>query len=186
VLLRETSVHPATLFEEWPAREDRRWWVLHTKPRQEKALARQLHRMDTPFYLPLLERRSLIRGRVMTSHVPLFTSYVFLLGNTDERVGALSTPHVVRSLEVRGQRELQGDLAQIHRLIRSGLPLAPERQFRPGVVVEIITGPLAGLRGPILREASGNRFVVQVRFIQQGVSVTIEDFAIAAVEDPEA
>jgi hypothetical protein len=33
---------------------------------------------------------------------------------------------------------------------------------------------LAGLRGVILKSSSGNRFVVQVNFIQRGASVLVE------------
>jgi transcription antitermination factor NusG len=181
MLSPETNVNPLNLFDGGGDQEDRRWWVMHTKPRQEKVLARQLVQHNIPFYLPLLERRSLIRGRVMQSQIPLFTSYVFVLGNPDERVTALSAYSVVRSIEVRDQKELYRDLAQVHRLIGSGLPLTPEKQFRPGVMVEITTGPLAGLRGPIVREASGNRFIVQVHFIQQGASVMVDDCVLSVV-----
>src|SRR5262249_43471458 len=33
------------------------WWVLHTRPRAEKSLARRLLRASTPFFLPLCKRQ---------------------------------------------------------------------------------------------------------------------------------
>jgi transcription antitermination factor NusG len=179
----EPNTFPAELFaEENPeVRQGRQWWVLHTKPRQEKSLARQLLQSQVPFYLPLIERRSLIRGRVMQSQVPLFPGYLFLLGQRDERVTALATNRVVHSLEVWDQRTLWDDLTQVHRLINTGAPITPEERLEPGALVEITRGPLAGLKGRIIRAASGKRFVVQVNFIQRGASVLIDDFNLIAI-----
>ena len=44
------------------------------KSRQEKSLARQLLGMEVPFYLPLIPKTTLIRGRRFTSQIPLFGS----------------------------------------------------------------------------------------------------------------
>jgi transcription antitermination factor NusG len=100
---------------------------------------------------------------------------VFLLANREERIAALTTARVVQPLRVVGQEELWHDLAQIYRLIASGAPVMPEERLFPGALVEISSGPLAGLKGKILRAASGSRFVVQVDFIQRGASVLLDD-----------
>jgi transcription antitermination factor NusG len=186
VLSPEVDLYPEELLnEEQPDHEGERvWWVLHTKPRQEKSLARQLHRSGIPYYLPLIPRRWRLRGKTMTSHLPLFPSYLFLRGDRQERVSALGTNRVVRSLEVVDQRGLWRDLRQIRCLIAAGMPIAPENRLLPGALVEITCGPLAGLRGKILRSASGNRFVVQIDFIQQGASVVLDDFTLARINDP--
>jgi len=165
--------------EQYPGRA---WWVLHTRPRQEKCLARRLHRQRIPFYLPLYARRRRVRGSLVTSYLPLFTSYVFLLANREERIAALATARVVQPLRVVGEEELWRDLAQVYRLIASGAPVAPEEQLSPGALVEITSGPLAGLKGKILRAASGSRFVVQVDFIQLGASVLLDDFTLTRID----
>jgi transcriptional antiterminator RfaH len=176
ILPAEPALFPETLLDnDVPAvTGERSWWALHTKPRQEKGLARYFHERQIPFYLPLAQRRLLIRGRPLTSFVPLFPGYVFLLGDREERVLALATRHVVRALDVGDQDGLWRDLHQVYRLIASGAPVTPEERLAPGSVVEIHSGPLAGLQGVILRAASGHRFVVQVDFIQRGASVLID------------
>ena len=169
ILPPEPNTFPPDLFsEENPAvRQGRVWWVLHTKPRQEKSLARQLVQVRVPFYLPLIEHRSRVRGRVQQTNVPLFPSYLFLLGERDERVTALATNRVVHTLEVPDQQMLWDDLIQVNRLIQTGAPITPEERLEPGALVEIKSGALAGLKGRILRAATGRRFVVQVNFIQR-------------------
>jgi transcription antitermination factor NusG len=138
---------------------------------------------EVPFYLPLIRRRLLMRGRKMTSHVPLFPGYFFLLGTREERLQALATKRVVNTLIVADQQALWHDLRQVRSLIATGAPITPEDRLAPGVLVEIRSGPLAGLRGTILRTASGRRFVVQVDFIQRGASVLLDDVHLTAVAD---
>jgi transcriptional antiterminator RfaH len=183
ILPAEPALLPEGLFgEDRPEGVSlRRWRVLHTRPRQEKSLARQLHQGQIPFYLPLISQRRRMRGRVLTSHVPLFSGYLFLLADREERLAALATSRVVRALEVPDQEGLWRDLRQVHRLITSGLPVTPEERLAPGMPVAIRSGPLAGLKGKILRTASGRRFVVEVDFIHRGASVELEDFTLVGI-----
>src|SRR4051812_37604657 len=110
----------------------RKWWVLHTLPRQEKCLARQLAVENIPFYLPLISRRLRVRQRTQTSILPLFSSYVFLLAEPDERVKALATKRIVRPIPVFDQDVLWRDLGQVYRLISCGAAITPEERLAPG------------------------------------------------------
>src|SRR5687768_1996863 len=100
ILPPEPAQFPPGLFTEREAFQaaDRQWWVLHVRPRQEKSLARGLCEKELAFYLPLTRRRFRLRGRVLTSLLPLFGGYVFLLANRDERLAALSGRRVVQTL----------------------------------------------------------------------------------------
>jgi transcriptional antiterminator RfaH len=181
VLPAEPEIYPTTLFTEEAEFPGGAWWVLHTRPRQEKSLARELHAGRIPFYLPQVARRSLVRGRALTSHAPLFPGYLFLFAHREQRIAALATRRVVQSLPVVVQEALWHDLGQIHRLLAAGVAVSPEDRLTPGTVVEIRSGPLAGLRGKIVEEASRRRFVVAVDFIQRGASVLLDDFVLQAV-----
>jgi transcription antitermination factor NusG len=79
--------------------------------------------------------------------------------------------------------QLRSELRVVHRLLQTGLPVAPVFALVPGAKVEMRSGPLVGLRGVIERSVSGNRFIVQVNFIQQGASVLIEDHMLECVRD---
>src|SRR5580765_3916618 len=83
-----------------------RWWVLHTKPRTEKALAQRLRARGVSFFLPLYKDTWRQRGRRHTSYLPLFPSYVFLHGDHDARHAALATNTVVQVLTVADQDKL--------------------------------------------------------------------------------
>ena len=185
ILPPEPALFPERLFEEgaFQAVAERAWWVLHIKPRQEKSLARQLNEKAIPFYLPLIRRRWRLRGRVMTSLLPLFGGYLFLYADRDERLSALGTHRVVRTLDVADQIGLWHDLRQVHRLIESGAPVTTEERLAPGMAVEVREGPLAGLKGKIIRNASGRRFLVEVDFIQRGASVLLDDISLVPIPE---
>jgi len=177
LLPSEPPVFPEHLFAEdmEGVMASRSWWVVHTRPRQEKSLARALRERQVSYYLPTIARCSRLRGRRLVSHIPLFPGYLFLLARPEERQTALATQRVARCLNVLDQRDLWRDLRQIYRLISTGAPLTPEDRLAVGSRVEICSGPLAGLQGVIVRTAKGRRFVVQVDFIQRGASVLLDD-----------
>src|SRR5262249_53105919 len=138
ILAPETEIYPVNLLAD--AGFDaagREWWGLHTRPRHEKSLARQLFTQRVPFFLPLIPRHNEVRGRVLISHIPLFGGYVFLLANPQERLLALGTRRVVLSLKVPDPEGLWCDLRQIRRLIEAGAVLTPEERLPRGEPVEI-------------------------------------------------
>src|SRR4029077_1000718 len=100
LLTLEPFVSPDDLFSATagPPAEGR-WWVLHTRPRAEKRLARELLRHCRSFFLPLHTRTWRSRGSTLSSHLPLFPGYVFLHGEGDARWTALETNQVARVIE---------------------------------------------------------------------------------------
>ncbi len=180
VLPLEPFVHPDDLFTrgEGPPADGGQWWVFHTRPRAEKALARKLLDRRIPFFLPLYNRQRRTRGRLLTSYLPLFPSYLFMRGDDAARVQALTTNLIARNLHVEDQGELWTDLTRVFRLMASGASLAPEAKLQPGALVEITAGPLAGLEGKVLRRGKHLKLVVEVHFLRQGTSVEIDDWMI--------
>lgn len=176
VLAREIFVYPEALFEEPEAQKpvSGTWWVLHTKPRAEKALARRLLRWNIAFFLPLFEKCRRIGATIRSVHLPLFPGYLFLCGDTDARITAFETDLVAQSLHVPDEKTLRQQLARVHRMMLANEPLHPEHHIGPGSLVEIVDGPLAGLSGKVIRRGKKLRFVVEVDLVQRGVSIELE------------
>lgn len=185
ILAAEPFVFPANLLTDIGRTVNGRcWWVTYTKSRQEKSLVRSLSAQQIPHYLPLVTRRLLVRGKVVSSHVPVFPSYVFVYGNALERDNCLKTNRVCHVLPVTDGPQLCEDLARVQMLIESGCPLTIESRLAPGSWVRVRRGPLEGLEGVIVRRKRGTRLVVAVRMLQQGVSVEIEDFLVESTGAP--
>ena len=179
ILGEEPSLYPETLLDEVASQpSERRWWALYTKARQEKSLARELLKYCIPFYLPLVNKTSVSRGRKRTSLAPLFGGYVFLYGSEEERVRTLATNRISRVLQVEDPDQLVFDLRQLRQLIVAGAPLTVESRFGPGQRVRVRQGAFAGLEGAVLKRRGETRLLVSINFLQQGASVEIDDFLL--------
>src|SRR5689334_13267869 len=99
--------------------EGGRWYVAHTRSRNEKALADELSRLHIPNYLPLAQRitRSPTTRRISRSLVPVFPGYVFFHGTEEHRHSALRTNRIAHVLHVTDQAQIVRELAGIHELL---------------------------------------------------------------------
>lgn len=183
ILSEEPTLFPDTLLDETACEpSDRRWWVLYTKARQEKAISRDLLGFQIPFYLPLVGKTSVSRGRTISSHIPLFPGYVFLYGSEEERIRSLTTNRISRVLKVDDPAGLLHDLRQLRQLIASKAPLTVESRLVPGNRVRVRHGSLAGLEGIVLTRRAETRLLVSVNFIQKGASVEVDDFLLEPID----
>ena len=149
-----------------------------TPARQEKAISRDLLGFQVPFYLPLVKKSWISRGREISSHPPLFPGYVFLFGSEEERVRSLTTNRISRVLTIDDPDLLLHDLRQLRQLIVSKAPLTVESRLVPGNHVRVRHGPLAGLEGTVLTRRGETRLLVSINFIQKGASVEVDDFLL--------
>ncbi len=181
----EPMVCPESLFDrESGVADEGRWWVLHVKPRSEKALARRCFDRQAGFFLPQYQRKRRGHGRVIESYLPLFPGYLFLFGAEHDRLMALETNLVVNVLRVPDQKVLFEDLHRIHKVIESGLPVLPEERLQPGMPVTIVDGPLVGLQGTVIRRKNKTTLTLKVSFLHQGASVELENWMVEPVLSP--
>jgi transcription antitermination factor NusG len=179
----EPFIYPDDLLERPSAKStfESRFWVLHTRPRAEKKLARQLFDRGVPYFLPTYRREWRNQGRMFRSYLPLFPGYVFLFGDHEQRLTALETDLVAMVLPVQDQIQFQTDLVRVQRLITSGKSVGPEDRLERGDRVRIVKGPLAGLEGTVLRRGQQLRFVVEVQMLQSAVSAEVEKWMLEPV-----
>src|SRR2546428_10527148 len=131
VLPLEPTLFPEQLLEEssYGTVPAGAWWVVHTKPRAEKTLARHLLRRSVPYFLPVYSRRSHRRKQLSVAYLPLFPGYLFLHADAESRREALMTNYIVRTIHVVDQQQLHTELCRVHRMMMSGIALAPEERL---------------------------------------------------------
>lgn len=175
----ETTLFPESLFA---APRDTsgsdRWWVLHTRPRAEKTVARILAAKQVPFFLPFYQQRKRVQRRTVTSYLPLFAGYLFLRGGDQERVVAFETNRIANCLRVEDQVTMDRDLFRVFSSIQSGMPMLPEERIQPGTPAEIVSGPLAGHQGLVIRSGKNLKFVIEVNFLQRGAAIEVDSSMI--------
>ncbi|MFC1757881.1 transcription termination/antitermination protein NusG [Planctomycetota bacterium] len=182
ILAQEVALYPENLLSELAVEcEERRWWAFYTKARQEKAFARALVGYEIPFYLPLVVKDNVIRGRKVQSYVPLFGGYIFLFASDEERVLSLTTNRVSNILPVQDPEQLRQDLQSVQSLIDADAPLTVEKRIVSGDRVRIKKGSMQGLEGVVIERKGKERLLVAVTMLQQGVSVNLDDCIVEPI-----
>ncbi len=74
------------------------WYVLYTKPRNEKKVSNQLNQIGIETYCPLIVKKRKWSDRIKKVEEPLFTSYCFVNINSNERDKVFVVHGVVRYL----------------------------------------------------------------------------------------
>jgi transcription antitermination factor NusG len=162
--------------------ESRRWHILHTKSRQEKALAESLASMGISYFLPLSKLQRTYGHRKEMVELPLFPGYVFLHATLEEAYFADRTKRVAKVIQVVDQATLIKELRQIQLALEAQVPLDPFPYLREGIRVEVRSGPLRGLRGIIEDRLKRDRLILQVETLGRAASLEIDGALLDVVE----
>jgi transcription antitermination factor NusG len=159
------------------------WYVLRTRSRHEKVVRDQLMTREIGAFLPLYERWSRWKDRRQKVAFPLFPGYCFARFSLTERVRLLNLVGVVQLVGVGGPPEPVPDveIEAIQRLTATTLQYDPHPFLEEGMEVEVIRGPLVGVRGRLLRKDRVARLVLAVTLIHQAAVVEIHPADVVRV-----
>jgi transcription termination/antitermination protein NusG len=153
-----------------------KWYAVWTKSRHEQRVRQQLEDKGYQAFLPTVARWSRWKDRKKRIDWPLFPGYCFARFEAAASLPVLKCAGVVTIVSFNGEiapvpdHEIEG----IQRLIASKLPYDPCPLIREGDFVEIVHGPLKGVRGRLVRKGTQSRLVLSVDLIGQAVSVEID------------
>lgn len=150
------------------------WWLVHTKPRQEKQLAQKLRSHEISHFLPAAPHRAMTRGRVRVTWAPLFPSYLFFRGVAEARLSVLQTNRIVAIHPVADTLSLSCQLRVLAELIEKNVPFRVEERFPPGRNVRVIAGALADACGVVVKQCGKTRLFIKINELLGGVSVEID------------
>ncbi|MDH7600386.1 MAG: transcription termination/antitermination NusG family protein [Sedimentisphaerales bacterium] len=161
-----------------------RWWVAHTRSRNEKALAHDLLARQVSYFLPMTWNIRRHRHRTFKALLPVFSGYLFFCGTESDRLAVLKTNRVAGIIEVVDQARLVAELSQIEQALKSGVPLLPHRYIKEGQWCRVTAGPLMGLEGIIIQTKNLARLVLQVEMLGQATYVDIDMRMVEPIEAP--
>ena len=152
------------------------WIVVRSKPRSEKIAYAQLKEKEIEAYLPLLKERRKWSDRKKWVEFPLFSSYLFAKIEIKNSIFVLQT-HGVSSLVKFGEEIaiVQDEVVNAIKLaIDGGYQLTPAEYFIAGNAVEVIEGPMRGVKGIVAQLKGKDRLVIKIDAIQQALSIDID------------
>jgi transcription termination/antitermination protein NusG len=162
------------------------WYVVRTRSRHEKTVRDQLVGREVETFLPVVERWSRWKDRRKKVVFPLFPGYCFARFSLVERLRILNVVGVADLVGTGGRPEPVPDpeIEAIQRLTRTTLQYDPHPFLVEGMDVEVVRGPLVGVRGKLLRKDRVARLVLAVTLVRQAAVVEIHPADVVQVGGP--
>jgi transcriptional antiterminator NusG len=151
------------------------WYVLRVRANRERAVARALLASGITPFIPTCRVESLWSDRRKVLEQPIFPGYVFAFCESGDTIHILQTggvigllpnnlkPEAIPDAEVDALRLITGSGAKLERC-----------EWIVGEMVEVQTGAMAGLKGPVLRTRGKTRVVVRVEILHRAVSAEVD------------
>jgi transcription antitermination factor NusG len=159
-----------------------RWFAIQTLSRHEKVVRGQLEMRNVEHFLPTMKRLSQWTDRKKEIEVPLFAGYCFARFSLANRLPVLQSQGVVCVVGSGGRPEPIPDeeIESLRILINSPFDYVCCPYLREGMLVEVIRGPLQGIKGRLVREARPCRLVLSISLIQRAVTIEIDAASVVA------
>ena len=190
----ETSLISATLAQVEPALTctpplcveapaEVQWYAAYTSANHEKRVAQQLEWRSVEHFLPVYESVRRWKDRRVRLQLPLFPGYVFVRLALRDRLRVLAVPGVARLVGFNGHPTPVPavDFEAIRASLAGNREVQPHPYVRCGQRVRVLSGPLAGFSGIVVRQKNRARFVVSFDVLERSVAVEMDDSDLHAV-----
>ena len=166
-----------------PSRMDCHWYALQTQSRHEKQVRDRLLARGIEPLLPLGKQRRQWSDRRVWIALPLFAGYCFANFALVRSLAVLQTPGVVRIVgTVRPEPIPAEEIAVLQRVSSMNPVIEPCDYLTEGAWVEVIRGPLIGLRGRYVRRTNQHGLVIRSSLLQQAALIHIGSDEVAPVQ----
>jgi transcription antitermination factor NusG len=162
----------------------RLWFAVGVKPRHEKAVALAMDASGLEHFAPVYREQRVWTDRIKLVELPLFPGYVFCRFRYAERLDVLNVAGVTSIL---GGGKMFAPISDeqidaLRTIAASKTAARPWPYLTPGQIVQVQRGPLAGIKGTIVRVKGIACIVISVEILQRSVAVEVDTDAVRPVE----
>jgi len=160
------------------------WYAIYVKSRHEKSIHSELQQKGIEASLPLISTTCQWSDRKKKIEAPLFRGYVFVnIDISKEKLEVLQTNGIVKFVTFCNKTVSipEEQMYWLDQILMSELQLEREQEIPIGAEVDVLFGPLKGLRGRVKRKNSITNLVVWFDSIMQGVSVEIDPKYLSSI-----
>ncbi len=167
--------------------ERKAWFAVYSRSRAEKKVALELEYSEINYYLPLQRKLRTWSDRKKWVDFPLIPGYIFVNLAYNEFEKVYQVPGVLGFLRIEGRPaeipECQID--SLRRLLRQNeVPYQVDyRLYKPGDEIEVVSGPLMGMKGNLVMVKGKKRVAVQLEQFSLSLLVEVPLVEIRKLED---
>ena len=149
--------------------KEKNWYVIYTRSRAEKKVWKELTAKGIECFLPLHKKLRQWKDRKKWVEMPLISGYCFVKISRKEYEQVLKTDHVVCYITFEGKAAVipEKQIQSLKNMLKQNEfeVSVTHENFEAGKKVEIIEGPLIGLKGELLEIRGKNKFILRFREI---------------------
>ncbi len=156
--------------------KNKKWYLLYTKPRFEKKVDVELQLLGFETYLPLNRTLKQWSDRKKWVTEPLFKSYLFINTSISYYYDILNVNGIVKFVNFEKSPVVvsEKDINFIRKMLGSNLEVnVLYEDINVGDYMEIISGPMIGVKGQIVEYRSKKQVMVNFNSIKQNVIVNL-------------
>ncbi len=147
-------------------KQNYQWYAIYTRANTEKKLMEQLQDKNIEAYLPVKKVLKVWSDRKKWVEEPLFRCYLFVKVSYKEYFNALNTPGAVCYVSFGGRAQSipENQISNIKTFLNQcdhEVSLSYER-IQKGVMVEVLTGTLKGIKGEVLNVYGQTRLSIRI------------------------
>ena len=151
--------------------DNRHWFALYTKPRNEFKAAAQLDNLNVVNYLPVFESLRKWSDRQKKIIEPVLKGYVFIYADEKERLSSLEQSSIVRCVSEKGRpaRIPVWQIENLRIMLSSSARIAVQEGIYTGDEVQILEGPFKGIIGKIVSGENEKMIAVCIDLLNRSV-----------------
>ncbi len=162
------------------------WYLIYTKPKQEDIAKLNLEQQGYETYLPKVMGLKRKQGRSIKSILPMFPRYLFIhLDNQTDDWGPIRSTIGVANLVKFGMEAARVPEKLVNTIRErentEGIIDLPDKQFKQGQIVRIMTGPFEGYEAVFSDKQAKNRVLVLLKIAENFVNLKLDQHEIEPV-----
>lgn len=155
-----------------------KWFAVYTHARHEAKVTEQMAKLGFEPFFPKQPTLSKRKDRKKFIEEPIFPSYVFVKVTPNEFNKLLNLSGVVKILGEKGKPTPipEEEIESVRILVKSEVTIEPHPYLREGDKVRIVSGPLKGVTGWLLRvEPRLSLLVVSISILNRSIAIELSD-----------
>lgn len=154
------------------------WHVLYLRSRTESIVYRMLIGHGYEVFYPVIQKMKLCKNRQRKEvSQPLFPNYLFVYTYAHDLYNLRRLPQVVNFVSIAGKPSILSDneVEGMRRMLKGGSSITVETKFSQGEHVRIVSGPLKGHEGILIKQRNKSRFGIRLKAINHAVFIDISE-----------
>lgn len=165
------------------APNEKKWFALYTKPRQEFKAAINLEAKDIEFYMPTITVTKRWHDRKKKIVEPILRGYIFIHTDEKGRILSLQNSAIVRTICFQGKPATipAWEIENLKKFLSESHEFVVSNKIEIGAKVKIIEGPFLDVVGVVTSAQEDKWLAVSIELLKRSVMVKLPQECIVKV-----